>query len=174
MLYCRDIELRLRRCCVFLRMVHNSYIFPSGLHFSQAYFCKTVTKADQSRMSLERWTETRFLSPFPEITITGKYWTQAVIWDGKSYALGSYAKDLWVTWNLHVTCWTQTLEKTNLLLIYVNRKLCSAIQMFSSCTLYTLIMLVFPREQQLPVSMLVLLCISYLYTGFACLPNSSA
>lgn len=58
-----------------------------------------------------------FLSPFPEITVTGKCWTQVLTRDGKSYALGSYAKDLWVTWNLHVTCWTQTLEKANLLLI---------------------------------------------------------
>lgn len=61
-------------------------------------------------------------------------------------ALGPCAKDLWVTWNLHVTCWTQSLERTNLLLIYVNRKLCSSICMFLSSTLYPLKILDFPRE----------------------------
>lgn len=130
-LCCRDIGLRLRRYCMFLRTVHNSYIFPSGLHFSQACSCKTKLPRQTSptwpkdpvfrRVDWKKDSNVLvFLSPFPEIAITGKCWnlgSQVLTWDGKSYALGSYANNLWVTWNLHVTCWTQTLEKTNLLLI---------------------------------------------------------
>lgn len=51
-------------------------------------FARLAPAKQSYHMSLEAWTEKKileFLSPFPEITITGKCQTQVLTQDGKSY-----------------------------------------------------------------------------------------
>lgn len=61
----------------------------TAMHVHLVCIFTRLAPAKQSyHMSLEGWTEKKileFLSPFPEINITGKCWTQVLARDGKSH-----------------------------------------------------------------------------------------